>query len=189
MKWKSLQDAILDIEKRPAMFIGGNSVFDLYTFITGYEFSLSVHNIQGARLFDDSLSFHDWVALRTHFYESTSGWANMLAEYYGSEEKALKMFFIHYREYKSRTATLIKYLIINERKKWKTSTINGQEHISYLTPSRIEVLKYTNDPGMFIRFLGSSNNLIDREEYAFNEKSLNHRLLNISFSETDWKNI
>ena len=82
------------------MYLGSNSVHDLEKFINGYGFALTVYDIQENFIVVDSMSFHDWIALRTHLYESTSGWANMLDSYYGSEEKALEMFFIHYDEFK-----------------------------------------------------------------------------------------
>jgi len=104
MKWRNLKDVVPELKKRPGMFIGSNSIFDLATFLQGYDFALSVHGITKESLFDEDISFHDWIALRTHYYESTSGWANMLTETYG-ENRALEQFWGHYDEYLNRKYT------------------------------------------------------------------------------------
>ena len=188
MNWNSLQCAFIDIKKRPVMYLGSNSVHDLEKFINGYGFALTVYDIQENFIVVDSMSFHDWIALRTHLYESTSGWANMLDSYYGSEEKALEMFFIHYDEFLSRSGTVIKYLEPKEIREWKWESVNGEKHYSYLTPYRVEIVKYTDDPGRFIRFLDAKYEIIDREEYVLNDSALSFRLINIPCKKEDWKN-
>lgn len=186
MKWSGLKAALVDIEKRPGMFFGEKSIFALRNFFAGYDFATSIHSVEESELFDNRLSFHDWIALRTQFYESTSGWANMLNDFYGSDELALDMFYVHYREYLNRVGVVEKYVDIHVRQKWKTRSVDRQVVFHYLTPHRVEVVKYTDDPGRFVRFLDSRHEQIEQERYVLNEGALKFQMMGIPFSSSDW---
>ena len=57
------------------MYTGETSLFSISHFLSGYGFAAELYGVGDA---DDWLlvprEFHDWVAYRLHFYESTSGW-------------------------------------------------------------------------------------------------------------------
>jgi len=48
----------------------------------------------------DFHGFHDWVAHRLGFAESTSGWCNMIREKSKSEEDAFEQFFVLLAEFR-----------------------------------------------------------------------------------------
>ena len=82
------------IRKRPAMYLGHASLTALYNFYVGYQTACGLHQIQDDRLgLEIPTDFNDWVAYRTHFRESTSGWCNMIVSTSELEEKALHRFF------------------------------------------------------------------------------------------------
>ncbi len=63
------------------MYLGVKDLNRLRAWIDGYYFAL---HARGISLESDELlflnDFHDWTAYKLHFYESTSGWANMILE-------------------------------------------------------------------------------------------------------------
>lgn len=65
------------VRRRPGMYIGDPSPDSLLIFLSGYDLAM-----QHAGLVDTSQpplhGFHDWIAQRLGFYESTAGWANMI---------------------------------------------------------------------------------------------------------------
>lgn len=90
---KSLYELINLIRKRPAMFVGAISITALQNFINGYTYACYVKDIE-----EDERppwgDFHEFVRARTGFYESTSGWCNMILDVSDRDEtKALAMFF------------------------------------------------------------------------------------------------
>ena len=64
------------IEARPAMFTGAISLESIYCYISGYSQALLDNGI----IIEESEleSFHDWVANKLGYYESTAGWVNMI---------------------------------------------------------------------------------------------------------------
>ncbi len=188
MKWRNLKDVVPELKKRPGMFIGSNSIFDLATFLQGYDFALSVHGITKESLFDEDISFHDWIALRTHYYESTSGWANMLTETYG-ENRALEQFWGHYDEYLNRKYRVILCAFPEQNKPWRYQydDVNLGAKYCCLRPHQVQILKYTDDPGFFIHFLDYKGNQIDSKLYCLNDKSLRTSLIGLNINDTDWQ--
>ena len=185
--WNGIQDLLPELRKRPGMFIGSDSIFDLHTFLNGYELALNVYGIDDS-LFDNDLSFHDWIALRTRFYESTSGWANMLSEFYGSE-KSLEYFWLHYDEYVNRQYEIIEFAFPKSGQKWKCQVDPGtfKESYCYIRPYEVQLIKFTDDPGFFVRFLDSQGNEIDRKEYCQRRDALSFSTSALALKENDWK--
>jgi len=191
MKSRNLNDLLPEIRKRPGMFISEASVIRLYDFINGYNSALITHELDEEDLFDHSLSFHDWVALRTHFYESTSGWANMLNDYCKDEEKAFYMFFEMLEEYRNRSIkTIMKKAELNHNRVWRSLTggTDDPTPYCYVTPRFIEIVKYSEDPGVFIRYLDANNSEIDSQEYCPNLDTALFRLEGLNITEAEWKN-
>lgn len=144
------------IHKRPGMYLGSKSLTALYHFLGGYQLACSLHRIK-----DDHLGlripydFHDWVAYRTHFRESTSGWCRMVVATSSSEEEAFDRFFELLKEHSERVPQLVAELIHPVSNSWTSR--NGE---SYLVPApeKFRIVTYTDDPGFFA--------LHDSEEWA-----------------------
>ena len=66
---KHLYPLLKEIEPRPALWIGEYS-------LNGYSLALAQHKL--LPLEEDTPNFHEWVAYKLGFYESTAGWHNMI---------------------------------------------------------------------------------------------------------------
>jgi len=135
------------IRKRPAMYLGVYSLSALRHFISGYSFALDTHAIRDA---SDPLTlprdFHDWVAYRLRFKESTSGWCNMILNRAGSENDAFDRFFTLLDEYRVRSPHLVAKLV-GYRKSYLRTCGDVTEQLQY--PPSISLVTYTDDPGFF----------------------------------------
>jgi hypothetical protein len=86
-------DTIALIRPRPAKYIGACSLFRLYMFLEGCFHTARLYGIERSEQPDFS-RFHDWVARRFGWQESTAGWYTIiLKESGGDEDKALNHFF------------------------------------------------------------------------------------------------
>ena len=63
------------MEARPAMWTGELSLKSIRTFLDGYWYALNEHQLVETEI---ELNFHDWIANKLGFYESTAGWQNMI---------------------------------------------------------------------------------------------------------------
>ena len=73
----NLYDLLEKISVRTGMYIGDQKLENLMAFLEGYHFAMgSVGAIENSQ--PDFRGFHNWVAAKYGFYESTSGWANMI---------------------------------------------------------------------------------------------------------------
>jgi hypothetical protein len=73
----SFYDVIEKIRVRPGMYIGDSSPNSLRVFLDGYGLAMHEAGVEDAshpRL----QGFHDWIASKLGFCESTAGWANMI---------------------------------------------------------------------------------------------------------------
>lgn len=64
------------IERRTALYTGQLSLYSIYAYLGGYSHALRDNEIKGKDL--RNISFHDYVAKKLGYYESTAGWANMI---------------------------------------------------------------------------------------------------------------
>ena len=86
---KENYELLKKIEARPAMWTGELSLKSIRTFIDGYSFALSEYQLIETN--EKELNFHDWVANKLGFYESTAGWQNMiLAVTIGLDPKTIR---------------------------------------------------------------------------------------------------
>jgi hypothetical protein len=100
------------IRQRPGMYLGSKSLTALYHFLGGYQLACSLHRIKDERLgLKNPYDFHDWVAYRTHFRESTLGWCRMIVATSRSEEEAFDRFFELLKEHSERVPWLVAELI------------------------------------------------------------------------------
>ena len=65
------------MKARPAMWTGEYSLKSMKTFLDGYFFALYDNGLV-AEDSNTQPSFHDWIAKKLGFYESTPGWHNMI---------------------------------------------------------------------------------------------------------------
>jgi hypothetical protein len=95
----SIYDLLGHVHRKPGLFISELSIHRLHAFLTGYDAGLG-H--AGFILRDeiDFHRFHDWVACRLGFFESTSGWANMIRGKSASDKDAFEQFFVLLDEFR-----------------------------------------------------------------------------------------
>ncbi|EKE28087.1 MAG: hypothetical protein ACD_3C00103G0002 [uncultured bacterium (gcode 4)] len=88
------------ISKRPWMFIWDNSIISLRLYILWYYWCLNEKEFIENEI-PSFHNFHDWVAKKYWYKESTSWWANMILDQTKDEKKALEKFFELLSEYKN----------------------------------------------------------------------------------------
>ncbi len=64
------------MENRPAMFTGESTLRSINNFISGYYHALVENKI--VQQPQTGEPFHDWVAKKLNYPESTGGWGNMI---------------------------------------------------------------------------------------------------------------
>ena len=94
----AIYDIIARIRPRPAMFLGDCSLVRMRAFIDGCTFMAQE---LGVEQHPDFRGFHDWVARKFGWGESTAGWCNIiLQECGGDDRKAMETFFELVDEYR-----------------------------------------------------------------------------------------
>ena len=103
--------------------------------------------------------FHDWVAYRLHFYESTSGWCRMIRSKSDSEQAAIGLFFRLLDEFYSRTPNEVARLAGIAKSYGRQSIRRDRDQLvddpieTVQYPEVVKLVTYTDDPGFF-RFRG-----------------------------------
>lgn len=104
-------DLLDKIRPRPGMYIGYHSPTHLHSFLCGFSLATNFESSSTEEpCFDD---FHDWVAKRLNYPESTSGWAYMIEDQREDKEEALWLFFElldEFRNIKHESLRSIQYL-------------------------------------------------------------------------------
>jgi hypothetical protein len=92
---------LLDLLRRwTAMYTGEASVHSLGSFVAGYSFCQRQAGIAVEDEKPDFGGFHDWVAKKLGYSESTSGWPNMITNQRLDAEEALWLFYQLLDEYR-----------------------------------------------------------------------------------------
>jgi hypothetical protein len=143
----ALAEFMQRVREQPAMILGEPSVSALYYILDGYAMALQDHGLASNADHFVPSGFHDWVAYRAHFNESTSGWKNMLIERFGDGETGFGKFFEFLDDYGTRQRILVAFVDDYERT-YRVKGMNDAEVAEF--PSRLELATYTNDPGFFI---------------------------------------
>jgi len=128
------------------MYLGEPSLTALNGFLTGYSVAMSVHGIPRDTAIELPYDFHDWVAYRLHFYESTSGWKNMILKRCSDEAAAFTRFFDLLDEHAARQSRVVAQLL-GFNKTYTTGRKGCEQTKQY--PTRISLITYTDDPGFF----------------------------------------
>ena len=138
------------IRQRPAMYLGAKSLSSLYHFVTGYTLARGEMRAPDLHLLPSD--FHEWVAYRLHFLESTSGYLNMILERTPDEPEALQQFFELLDEHKKRQAKTVAVVRVHPEE--PEVYIQGPGGINdrrlAKVSKEIRIVTYTNDPGFFV---------------------------------------
>lgn len=142
--------------RRPAMYTGEHSLKSIRCFLEGYRHAIELHGLsRDADAFLVANEFHDWVAYRLHFYESTSGWSSMILGRTETEQNAIDRFFELLAEFKTRTPHVVARLAgckgtYREQgvERHNDKVIPGPL-VERPFPNSILLVTYTDDPGFF----------------------------------------
>lgn len=137
------------IRERPALYLGEHSITGLWHFLGGYHAALHVYEIETVDLLPRD--FHEWVAYRLHYYESTGGWRRMILDRVPDESAALERFYELLDDHRARkphvVATIHDYQV--EYKTWSQGQ-DLSEAITRKVPDAMALVAYTDDPGLFL---------------------------------------
>jgi hypothetical protein len=135
------------IRKRTAMYTGERSLSAVSHFLSGYRFAQGAGQ---ALQFDLPPDFHEWVAYRLHFQESTTGYRRMILDRFPEESVALDRFFELLDEHGARQESVVATI------KGHGPAVFKMEHGSRETKrqaklaEQIRLVVYTEDPGFFL---------------------------------------
>ena len=74
---KNIYELIETLSVRTAMYTGEHKLSNIRSFIDGYTFAMEDVELR-SQFLSDFGGFHDWVAEKLGFSESTAGWQNMI---------------------------------------------------------------------------------------------------------------
>ena len=98
---KDVYEFFEKIREQPILFVGQKSLTRIQMFFYGYLYALDLQDIDFDQRKFGPYNFHDWIAKKLGWAESTSGWLNMiLNKVNGDEEKAVDLFFALLEEFK-----------------------------------------------------------------------------------------
>jgi hypothetical protein len=164
------------IRERPAMYLGQRSLSALSSYLQGYRMALSVYDIQSSTLPPD---VHDWVAYRLHFYESTSGYRNLILKRVPEESAALDRFFELLDERKNRKPRVVAQVRGGKEYTWRTVEEGLPQDQQTGTYPTLNLIAYTDDPGFFVSSADADTDF-PREDHFFPTLQLFGRRFGIS---------
>jgi hypothetical protein len=137
------------IRQKTAMYTGERSLSALAHFLLGYGFALQVCEIQLPDYLP--LDFHEWVAYRLHFFESTSGYKDMILKRIPDESAAFDRFFELLDEHRIRQARVVATVHGHPREYTTATFHDGVESKKVgVLPEILTLVAYTDDPGFFV---------------------------------------
>jgi len=146
MTLPNLDEVWRHMRVRPEMWVGARSLDRLRAYFDGY--CDAAERYAGDRT--DPLfipqEFHDWVAYRLRFQETTSGYVNMIRERTGNEDEAIDRFFALVDEFRARRPHIVAQLT-GIRRLLERTCDGVTESLPF--PKAISLVTYTNDPGFF----------------------------------------
>ncbi len=137
------------IRDRPALYLGERSLSALWHYLLGYRMAMSVYDVRAD--FSLPADFHEWVAYRLHFYESTSGYRNMILKRTPDESVALDHFFELLDDHRTRKPRVVALAQCNKQFTSYTGKDAHRENVqTRKIPSPLKLIAYTDDPGFFV---------------------------------------
>ncbi|MEQ1605697.1 MAG: hypothetical protein ABL999_12600 [Pyrinomonadaceae bacterium] len=160
-KKNDIYELLEAIEARPAMYLGSESLSLLRAFLDGF--------ISGSQQVaphpSGFIDFHEWVALRLGYFESTSGYANMiLTAEAGDEEKGLDRFFRLWNEFRNRKRRVIYEAVRDFPPVVVSQRRLDSGEIEEMESNLIQIIKYTDDNSGFIKYVNGDREI--REMYC-----------------------
>jgi hypothetical protein len=141
--------ALLDVIRvRTAMYTGERTLSSVYHFLLGFGFSQIVYQTPDSHFLPPD--FHDWVAYRLHFDESTSGYRRMILDRVPDETAALDRFFELLDEHRSRRPTVVATVRTGDTEVFKLEGGSLEDRRRAKVPDEVRLVVYTDDPGFFI---------------------------------------
>ena len=174
------------VERRPGMYIGDARISSLRSFLDGYQFAATVHNIEKKQVFPPFWYFHEWAMHKYGWGESTAGWKNIiLEENQNDEELALTKCFELLKEFRTLKPKSIKRSKLNqtnikfhhsENCKIKRS-IDPVRQLTgplYENADEIFIVEFSHNFGfsIFVRLNDESIGLDWRERFKTNEEAV-----------------
>ena len=102
------QDSVYDllelIHLRPGMWVAEPELVRVYAFLVGYGAALGRQRLMFRSVAPEFHGFHDWIAKRLGYGESTSGWYNMIRRRCSSEREAFDRFYELLAEFRASGA-------------------------------------------------------------------------------------
>jgi hypothetical protein len=99
----NVYDLLTLVRRRPAMYLGEASLVRMHAFLDGCLFM--AHEFAIEREGPDFGAFHEWLARRFDWPESTAGWCGiLLVECGGDDRAALERFFALVEEFRQEQA-------------------------------------------------------------------------------------
>jgi len=145
------------IRETPPLYLGERSLTALWHFLHGFAFAEHIHRAE--TVIELSNDFHEWVAYRLHYYESTKGWRQMILEQTLDESAAFDRFYELLDDHRARQPRVVGTIEGHPREySTRRQGENSSEAIQKLMPEKLILVAYTDDPGLFLStFEGSDN--------------------------------
>jgi hypothetical protein len=128
------------IRERPPLYLGERSLSALAAYLHGFRMALFVHDLHTESVLPPD--FHDWVAYRLRFFESTSGYKNMILKHVPDEAAALDRFFELLDQHRVRKPSVVA--------RYKVEGGRGKVVHTGTYPATLNLIAYTDDPGFFV---------------------------------------
>ena len=101
----SLYEMLNRIKKRPAMYLGRNSIFSLQAFLAGYNGAKREMGLVATEQEQEFEDFLGWIRERFNV-ETNQSWASIILFYSADENKALDTFFELFDEFLAQRKNL-----------------------------------------------------------------------------------
>jgi hypothetical protein len=101
---EGVYDVVDRMRAKPPLYIGERSLERLFVYLAGISAGVwMAGNNKALKDAEDFHRFHDWVAKRLGFYESTSGWHKMIRIKCADESEALDRFYVLLDEFRAES--------------------------------------------------------------------------------------
>lgn len=101
----NLYEMLNRIKKRPAMYLGKNSIFSLQAFLAGYNGAKREMGLSPTEQEQEFEHFLGWIRKRFNV-ETNQSWASIILFYSADENKAVDTFFELFDEFLAQRKNL-----------------------------------------------------------------------------------
>ncbi|KJD39619.1 hypothetical protein [Paenibacillus polymyxa] len=197
------------IKEKPGMYLGKKSFTMLYGFITGFSYAEEDNKLEDhSTLFPLPFwFFHEFVKVKLGYYESTSGWYNMIFEKNNYDEDfSVDVFFQLYDEFNNlKIQSCISAILSEENKHFHIHDPSTPKRLTgsdengnplyepyFSDPEQIFLIKMPNGLG-YLRVITTKKTCFLVFKFSNHEKESTeyfHRFFgeNLSWKKDEWKN-